>query len=129
MEVSPADAIWFRLLAGVVFGLILGSFTTMLSYRIPRRLSIVHPPSQCPNCHTPLRPRDLVPILSWIAERGKCRHCGSSISPRYLAIELCTAAAITAAVVFLGFTVSLIPAVLGTIAFVTMVTINIERRD
>src|ERR1700729_1390920 len=88
----PQDELWFRLLAGLLVGLALGSFVTMLSYRAPRNLSIVTPPSHCPKCRTPLRPRDLMPVLSWLLEGGKCRHCGSPVSARYVLIELVTTA-------------------------------------
>src|SRR5580693_3040146 len=91
------DEMWFRLLAGLLVGLALGSFVTMLSYRAPRNLSIISPPSHCPNCHTPLMARDLMPVLSWLIEHGKCRHCGARISARYLIIELITTAASVAA--------------------------------
>jgi leader peptidase (prepilin peptidase)/N-methyltransferase len=129
MDPSPVDALWFRFMLGLVIGLILGSFTTMLSYRIPRRLSIIMPPSQCPNCHTPLKPRDLVPVLSWILEKGHCRHCREPISPRYLIIELVTTAAVLTAFLTLGLTPPVIPALFGIVAFVTLVTINVERRN
>ncbi|NTU76805.1 MAG: prepilin peptidase [Alphaproteobacteria bacterium] len=127
IEPFPVDALWFRFVAGILIGLVLGSFTTMLSYRVPRRISIVHPPSQCPHCHTPLKPRDLVPILSWFLERGHCRHCRKPISLRYLVIELITATAATVAFLWLGFTPPLIAALLGIVALVTLATINIER--
>src|ERR1700729_3706084 len=107
---SIPDELWFRLLAGLLVGLALGSFTTMLSYRIPRRLSIVRPPSHCPHCNTPLKPRDLVPVFSWLAEKGRCRHCHKPIIIRYLLIELFTAAASILAFALLGFQPALVPA-------------------
>lgn len=118
---------WFRWLAGLVIGLALGSFVTMLSYRIPRRISIIRPPSQCPKCHTPLKPMDLIPILSWILERGKCRYCQSPISPRYLIIELVTTAAVMASFIVFGLKPQLIVAIIGIVTVITLVTINIER--
>ena len=87
---SPADELWFRLLSGLLVGLALGSFVTMLSYRAPRNLSIISPPSHCPKCHTPLKIRDLMPVVSWLLERGKCRHCGAKVGVRYVLIELVT---------------------------------------
>ncbi|MDX2028640.1 MAG: prepilin peptidase [Alphaproteobacteria bacterium] len=121
------DELWFRLLAGFLVGLSLGSFTTMLSYRAPRNISIVLPPSHCPKCRTPLKPRDLVPLLSWLMERGRCRHCQKPISARYLLIELATTAAVTAAFVIIGFKPTLIAALIGIVSFIALVTINIER--
>src|SRR5580704_14042352 len=87
---SPPDELWFRLLAGLLIGLALGSFVTMLSYRAPRNLSLISPPSHCPHCHTPLAIRDLVPVFSWLLERGRCRHCKEKVGARYVIIELTT---------------------------------------
>lgn len=124
---NVADTLWFRLLTGILVGLALGSFTTMLSYRIPRRLSILRPPSHCPKCNTPLKPRDLVPVVSWLLEGGKCRHCHKPISIRYLLVELVTTAACAIAFVALGFQPALIAALVGVVAFVTLATINSVR--
>ncbi len=128
MDPALLDAMWFRLFAGFLFGLVLGSFTTMLSYRAPRNISIINPPSHCPQCHTPLKPRDLVPVLSWMAEGGKCRHCKEAISPRYLLIELATTLGVMLAFAWIGFTPQVIVAIIGIVAFVALVTINIERQ-
>ncbi|GIV01983.1 MAG: hypothetical protein KatS3mg015_0813 [Fimbriimonadales bacterium] len=55
-------------------------------------MSLVHPPSHCPKCKHRLGVLDLLPILSWLLSRGRCRHCGERISPRYLAVEILTGA-------------------------------------
>ncbi|MDD2325141.1 MAG: prepilin peptidase [Alphaproteobacteria bacterium] len=125
---SFGDILAVRIVLGLVIGLVLGSFTTMLSYRIPRRLSIVTPPSHCPHCRAQLTVRDLVPVFSWLSGKGKCRYCGHAIGARYIAIELLTTLAVTAAFVGIGLTPALIAALLGIIALVTMITINLERR-
>jgi len=121
------DMLWFRLLAGLLVGLALGSFTTMLSYRAPRNISIVRPPSHCPKCHTPLKARDLVPLFSWLLARGKCRACGAPIGLRYVLIELVTTGATLIAFVWLGLTPHVIVALVGIVAFVALAAINIER--
>ena len=69
-------------------GLVVGSFLNVVIYRVPRKISIVRPRSACPNCHTPIRDRDNIPVVSWLLLRGKCRTCGLAISPRYPLIEL-----------------------------------------
>lgn len=129
MDPELLDNTLVKVMAGLVMGLILGSFTTMLSYRIPRKLSIVSPPSQCPHCHTPLTKRDLIPVLSWLRGKGHCRHCQKQIGTRYLIIELVTALAVTVAFVVVGFEPSLAAALVAIIAFVTLVTINIEKQS
>ena len=128
MDPALLDLMWFRLLAGFLFGLVLGSFTTMLSYRAPRNISIINPPSHCPKCHTPQKPRDLVPVFSWMLERGKCRHCKTEISPRYLLIEFATTVLVMSAFAWLGFKPQTIIAIVGIVALVALVTINIERQ-
>jgi leader peptidase (prepilin peptidase)/N-methyltransferase len=71
-----------------VLGLAFGSFANVVIWRFPRGESLNSPPSHCPACDTPIRWYDNVPVLSWILLRGKCRACGSRISPRYPAVEL-----------------------------------------
>jgi len=74
-----------------IYGLLIGSFLNVCIYRIPRRESVAHPPSHCTDCGTRLTAIDLVPVFSYLFLRGKCRHCGSRISSRYMSIELLTA--------------------------------------
>ena len=73
-----------------VFGTLIGSFLNVVVYRVPRSLSVVSPPSACPSCGHPIRSRDNIPVLSWLALRGKCRDCKAPISPRYPLVELST---------------------------------------
>lgn len=75
-----------------LLGLAIGSFLTVVIYRVPRHESIVTPGSRCPACATPLAWRDNVPVVSWLVLRGRCRSCAAPISVRYPAIELVTAA-------------------------------------
>jgi leader peptidase (prepilin peptidase) / N-methyltransferase len=74
-----------------VIGAIFGSFFNVVAYRLPRGESLSKPRSRCPGCETPIKPYDNVPILSWLALRGKCRACGTRISARYPLVELGTA--------------------------------------
>ena len=83
---------WFWPVAIAPF---VGSFLGVIATRVERAGSIVLGHSACPACGVRLGPRDLVPILSWLASRGRCRHCGQSIGAFYPAIEL---AALTVAV-------------------------------
>src|SRR4051794_6164710 len=72
-------------------GALFGSFFNVVAYRLPRGESLSHPRSRCPGCETPIKPYDNVPIVSWLALRGKCRACGSRISARYPLVEAATA--------------------------------------
>jgi len=70
-----------------VFGACIGSFVNVLVYRLPRKKSLVYPPSHCPACGCPIRWYDNVPVFGWIKLRGKCRDCQSPISIRYPCVE------------------------------------------
>lgn len=69
-----------------------GSFLSALTWRLPRGDSVARGRSACPACGTALGVRDLVPVLSWVSARGRCRHCAAPVSPRYPVIEATTAA-------------------------------------
>jgi leader peptidase (prepilin peptidase)/N-methyltransferase len=71
-------------------GLAIGSFLNVVVYRLPAGLSVARPASACPRCSTPIRRRDNVPVVSWLALGGKCRDCRASISARYPIVELAT---------------------------------------
>jgi leader peptidase (prepilin peptidase)/N-methyltransferase len=75
-----------------VYGLVIGSFLNVVIWRVPRHESLVAPRSHCPGCEAPIAPRDNIPVVSWLALRGRCRNCGEPISIRYPLIELLTAA-------------------------------------
>lgn len=89
-------------LLAFVYGAVVGSFLNVCIHRMPRRESVINPPSHCPSCGTRLRVRDLVPILSFLIQRGRCRYCGSLISWRYTVVELATGGYFAAATAVLG---------------------------
>lgn len=72
------------------FGLVLGSFNNALIFRLPRERSL-HGRSACVSCGATLTALDLIPVVSWAALRGRCRHCGAVIGASYPAVELLTA--------------------------------------
>lgn len=72
-----------------LIGLILGSFITCLAYRLAEGKSVVTPArSFCPRCDAQLAWYENLPIISYIIQKGRCRHCGASIPARYLAVEI-----------------------------------------
>lgn len=79
-------------IGSAVMGLLIGSFLTVVVDRVPRGASIIAPPSMCGSCYARLTVPDLVPVASWLALRGKCRHCGARIGNEPLIIELSNAA-------------------------------------
>ena len=66
----------------------IGSFLTTVAYRLPVGAPIAMARSACPACGATLSPLSLVPVISWIAQRGRCRHCQDPISPAYPLIEI-----------------------------------------
>lgn len=78
--------LFFRIV-GTIFGLLWGSFLNVVIHRVPAGLSVVSPPSHCPQCQTPIRIRDNLPVFGWLFLRGKARCCGAPISPRYPLVE------------------------------------------
>jgi leader peptidase (prepilin peptidase) / N-methyltransferase len=69
-------------------GLVVGSFVTVVAHRVPRGESIVGPRSRCPACGAQIAAYDNVPVVSWLALRGRARCCGAPISARYPLTEL-----------------------------------------
>lgn len=89
-----------------IFGAVIGSFLNACIYRMPRGISLSNPKrSFCTSCQRLIPWYENLPIISWLALRGKCAGCGSRISPRYLLVELLTAVAFYAAWVHVGFPV------------------------
>ena len=72
-------------------GLLFGSFSSALIYRVPRKISWVVTRSSCTQCNNILTARDLIPLFSWIFNKGQCRHCGTKVSGVYPLLELCCA--------------------------------------
>jgi leader peptidase (prepilin peptidase)/N-methyltransferase len=112
-----------------VLGLVVGSFLNVVIWRVPRGESVVSPPSHCPACDRPVRPRDNVPVASWLLLRGRCRDCGAPISARYPAVELGTAVVFAVLAVRIGAEAAL-PAFLylGAIGVaLSMIDLDVKR--
>ena len=82
------------LFSSAMFGLCLGSFYNVCIYRIPRKgMSVLYPKhSFCPHCFTTLRWYENIPVLSYLSQKGQCRHCLVFINPRYPIVEIFTGA-------------------------------------
>ena len=122
---SPA---WLMAAAGVV-GLCVGSFLNVVIHRLPRmmeaqwrsecaalagvepapepKLNLMTPPSRCPACGTPIRAWQNVPVVSWIALRGRCAGCRAPISARYPAVELAAGALAALLAAHFGYSAAL----------------------
>ena len=95
-----------------LYGLIFGSFFNVVGLRVPKKHSIVSPPSACSNCKRRLTILDLVPVFSFLFLKGKCRSCGQKIHWIYPVMELCTGILFTLSYLNLGFSKELIVALL-----------------
>lgn len=74
----------------LLLGLAVGSFVNVVAHRVPRGVSVVRPPSACPACAVPVRPRDNVPVAGWLLLGGRCRDCAAPIPRRYPLVEALT---------------------------------------
>lgn len=101
----------YTIFAGV-FGLVFGSFYNVVGLRVPKNESIVTPPSHCVSCNRQLTAPDLIPVLSYLFLRGKCRTCGAKVSPIYAVTEILTAGLFAFATWQLGLTWELAVALL-----------------
>jgi leader peptidase (prepilin peptidase)/N-methyltransferase len=79
-----------------LLGASVGSFLNVVAYRVPRGLSLSHPPSACPRCDTRIRARHNVPVLGWLVLRGRCFDCHLPISVRYPLVEAGTGGLVAA---------------------------------
>jgi leader peptidase (prepilin peptidase) / N-methyltransferase len=102
-------------------GLALGSFLNVVAARLPRGGSIVRPPSACMSCRKPIAWYDNLPLVSYLALRGRCRACGARIGLRYPAVELVTALLVAGCVLAFGVTFE---ALIGACFCATLVAVS-----
>ncbi|CAA9495277.1 MAG: Leader peptidase (Prepilin peptidase) / N-methyltransferase [uncultured Rubrobacteraceae bacterium] len=115
-------------LFAVLFGLVVGSFLNVVIHRVPLRQSIAWPGSRCPECGTPIRSVDNVPLLSYLLLRGKCRDCGARISPRYPLVEALTGALFGVAAYRYGVSLELVSALVLIGVLVALAGTDLEHR-
>lgn len=133
-----------------VLGLIVGSFLNVVIYRLPvmmqrswetqcqellemeptpkERFDLIKPDSRCPHCSTPLGALENIPLVSYLLQRGRCKHCHAPISPRYPLIELLTAVLSAVTAWHFGFGPTVLFAVLLTWALIAMSFIDIDHQ-
>ncbi|WP_203246788.1 prepilin peptidase [Sporosarcina beigongshangi] len=100
------------LLLFFIYGIVFGSFFNVVGLRVPKKESLVSPPSRCTTCNRKLRVLDLVPVFSYLFLQGKCRGCGSKISPIYPFMEFVTGLLFALSFYTLGFSGELVIALL-----------------
>jgi leader peptidase (prepilin peptidase)/N-methyltransferase len=114
-------------LAAGIFGAIIGSFLNVVIHRVPLEESVVFPNSRCPSCGAVIAFYDNIPVLSWMALRGKCRGCKGRISFRYPAVELLTAALFVGVTWHDGFSAALPFDLVFASALLALVFIDAEH--
>jgi leader peptidase (prepilin peptidase)/N-methyltransferase len=112
-----------RLVVVIPFGLVFGSFLTVVIERLPAGESLVRPRSRCPSCGVQLRNVDNVPVVSWLVLRGRCRACGSRISLLYPLIELSVAGLFAGVALAYdeGWIIGLLSPFLGLLVAITVI--------
>lgn len=106
-----------------LYGIVLGSFFNVVGLRVPKKESIVSPPSHCTICNRKLGFLDLIPVFSYLFLKGKCRGCGTRISPIYPIMELVTGILFVLSYAMLGFSGELIIAILF-VSLLVIITVS-----
>ncbi len=111
-----------------IYGLITGSFLNVCIYRIPRQMSVVNPPSACPACGHRLRWYELVPVVSFIMQRGRCRKCTAAVAWRYPIVEIFTGAVFCLSYYLYGLSIDFWTVIILASLMLVVAFIDIEHR-
>jgi leader peptidase (prepilin peptidase)/N-methyltransferase len=122
MSVDPLVAVAFA-----VLGLSVGSFLNVCIHRLPKKASIVQPPSSCPHCGYMLRWFDNIPVVSYALLGGRCRNCKARISIRYPLIELITMGVFIVHYLVFGLDIILVPRLLFACVLIVLFAIDLEH--
>ncbi len=118
------------IMIGVYFfllGLIIGSFLNVVIYRVPAEVSIAKGRSKCPGCDATIKAYDLIPVISYLILRGKCRNCGAKISARYPLIELLTGVMFLVAYLVEGFDIKAVLAMAVAAILISISAIDFDH--
>ncbi len=114
-------------LAGFILGIFFGSFMNVCIDRLPRGQSIVWPPSHCAACGKKLRSLDLIPIISYLWIKGRCRYCGAGITRRIFAVELAVGILFALISFSYGLSVEFLVLAFYTCLFLVVAVIDLEH--
>ena len=118
---------WLCVSIAFIYGTVVGSFLNVCIWRLPKGESIINPGSHCPRCDALLGVRDLVPLLSFLAQRCKCRYCGAPISWRYFSVELLTGAYFGLLYLWFGWSVDFVAYALFGASLIAIFFIDLEH--
>ncbi len=116
---------------GILFtllGLAVGSFLNVLADRLPNKQSIVAPPSHCPECNKRIRVFDLIPVISYVVLRGRCRYCSQPIPKRTLLVEIAAGLMFLSLYLYFGLSPDLGIALLYFTLLLLILVIDLEHR-
>jgi leader peptidase (prepilin peptidase)/N-methyltransferase len=119
---------WIGAVLAAVLGLCIGSFLNVCIYRLPRRESLIRPPSRCTSCGRTLSWRDNVPVLSWVLAGRRCRTCRAPVSWMYPIVEVITAAVFLSAYMLYGATPLGVVRVAFACALIVLFVIDLQHR-
>lgn len=109
-----------------LLGISIGSFLNVVADRVPLGKSIVSPPSHCFNCGHRLESRDLIPLISYLWLRGKCRYCRTPIPVRSMLVELITGLLFVLALIKIGLGWSLVGSLIYISIFIVLIIVDME---
>ena len=109
-----------------ILGLLIGSFLNVCIYRLPKGQSIAFPPSHCTGCSNRIKPYDLIPVISYIILKGKCRHCNTSISIKYPLVEILTGVLFLFSFLKFGYSIEFIKSIVLLSVLVAVTFIDFE---
>ncbi|WP_163340159.1 A24 family peptidase [Desulfopila sp. IMCC35008] len=120
---------FFYIIFAILFGAIVGSFLNVVILRLPLEgSSVVFPASHCPKCMTPLSWYENIPVISYLVQLGKCRHCKTSVSIQYPVVELLMALLAAAIVHTFGLTIATAGYFVFAAALVVIIFIDIHHQ-
>lgn len=109
-------------------GLCIGSFLNTCIFRIPRGLSILHPRSRCSHCENSLGIGQLIPLWSYIWQRGRCIHCGEKIPGNYFIVELSAALLAVASFRLEGISIAFLQTFCLSCVFLAIAVVDYHHR-
>ena len=109
-----------------IFGTVMGSFYHVIATRLSKGLSIIKPASHCEKCNHELKWYELIPIVSYIIQGGKCRECKAKLSISYLLMEVCTGVLFAVCYHVFDFSLELITALIFVSSLITIIISDIE---
>ena len=119
---------WVPVTLAAVAGLCVGSFLNVCIYRLPLRQSLMYPRSRCTSCRRQLTWLDNIPVLSWVALRGRCRTCRAAVSVMYPIVEIVTAAVFVSGYLLYGVTALGAVRIAFACALIVLFVIDLQHR-